>query len=33
MKNDMKRAAKREVRVWVVAVVVLGVWMAAVWIG
>jgi hypothetical protein len=33
MKNDMKRAAKREARVWAVAVVVLSVWMAAVWIG
>jgi len=29
----MKRAAKREARVWAVAVVVLGVWMAAIWIG
>jgi len=28
----MKRAAKREARVWAVAVVVLGVWMAVVWI-
>jgi len=33
MKNDMKHAAKREVRVWVVAALILGVWMAAAWIG
>jgi len=32
MRNDLKHAAKREARVWAVAVVVLGVWMAAVWI-
>ncbi len=33
MKNDLKQAAKREARVWAVAIVVLGVWMVAAWVG
>jgi len=32
MKNNMKRAAKREARVWAVAAVILGVWFAITWI-
>ena len=32
MKNEMKRIAKREARVWAVAAVLLGVWMAVAWI-
>jgi len=33
MKDDLKRSAKREARVWLVAVVLMGLWLVAVWIG
>lgn len=33
MKNDLKRTAGREARVWLVAVVLMGLWLVAVWIG
>jgi len=33
MKNELKRTARREARVWAVAVVLMGLWLVAVWIG
>ncbi len=33
MKNELKRTARREARVWLVAVVLMGLWLVAVWIG
>jgi len=32
MKNDMKRAAKREARVWAVAVILAGLYLTGAWL-
>ena len=32
MKNDLKKAARREARVWLVATLLAGVWLLAVWL-
>ena len=33
MKNDLRRSARREARVWAVAAVVVAIWLIALWTG
>ncbi len=32
MKDDLKRSARREARVWLVAMLLVGAWLLAVWL-
>ncbi len=32
MRNDLKQSAKREARVWLVAMLLVGAWLLAVWL-